>query len=175
MKMMNPIFILALRIGLSILLIILAVYDLRRGRVPNWIVWPLMMAAILLTITRLVSGSLSLNQIGLIVVVWIACFVAWQRHVFGGGDVKLVMALIGLFPDVRMLLTILLSLLLGLIVALLWRDGMKGLRRQIAILFLVAQGQLPSQAEIAEAYASRSIRITFAISLGGLIYLWLLP
>lgn len=172
---MNLVFILALRIGLTILLVALAIYDLRSGRVPNWIVWPLMVAAILLTILRLAGESLSLNQIGLIVVVWIACFVAWQWRVFGGGDMKLVMALMALFPDVRMLLTILIGLLLGLIVALLWRDGMKGLRRQMAILFLAAQGQLPSQAEIAEAYASRSIRITFAISLGGLIYLWLFP
>jgi Flp pilus assembly protein protease CpaA len=171
--MTNPVFILALRIGLSILLIALAICDLRRGRVPNWIVWPLMVAAILLTILRLAGESLSLNQIGLIVVVWIACFVAWQWHVFGGGDMKLMIALMTLFPEIGMLLMILLSLLVGLIAALLWRDGMKGLRRQMAILFLAAQGQLPSQTEISEAYALRSIRITFALSLGGLIYLWL--
>lgn len=172
--MTNPLIFWIIRVGLSLLLGGLALYDMCRGRVPNWVVLPLLVVAGLLTIGRLVAGELSLNLIGWVAAVWIGSFIAWRFRVFGGGDVKLVMALVGLFPEQGMLLSILISLLIGLSVGLIRRDGLSGLRRQVALLFLATQGQLPTPAEVAESYEARALRITWAISLGGIIYLWFL-
>ena len=85
---------------------------------------------------------------------------------------KLVMGLIGLFPDDRMVMTLLVVVLVGLVAVLITLEGRAGLRRLFALLSTAASGALPTREEIKEAYQARPSRITFLIGLAGVVYLW---
>jgi Flp pilus assembly protein protease CpaA len=162
-----------IRVGLSAVLVGLALYDLRFSRVPNPVVMPLLLAVLPITVTRLVTNELGWGRAAIVLITWLVCFSLWWLHVIGGGDAKLVMALIGTFPDNRLLLAILLSLLVGSTATLLIGRGRADLRRTSAILVTALAGHaLPTREEIGEAYQKRSSPATVWISAGGLLYLW---
>jgi Flp pilus assembly protein protease CpaA len=164
---------LVVRLGLSIVLVGLGVYDLWRARVPNLVVLPLLVTTIPLTAIRLTAGDMSLGQVGLIVTTWAVCLCLWSLHIFGGGDMKLVMALVGLFPALEFVLLLSGSVLIGLLVVLACQSGRAGLLRLRALLVTAASGSLPTRSEIRAAYATRPSRVTFLISLAACGYLWL--
>jgi Flp pilus assembly protein protease CpaA len=112
------------------------------------------------------------QQETLIAATWGVCFALWSFRAFGGGDMKLAMALIGLFPNERMLITLLSVVLFGLIVVLLRRDGHVSLRRLWVLFFTALNGTLPTRHEVATAYKTRPSRVTFVISLAGVTYIW---
>lgn len=161
------------RVGLSIVLIGLAIIDLYRARVPNLVMLPLLLAVVPLTAAHLMINGMSWGQMVLIVVTWAACLWLWRMRAIGGGDAKLVMALIGILPDSRLLLAILLGLLVGSTATLIVRHGRTGLRRTNTILVtMLSRCMLPMREEIREAYYRRSSPAVAWISAGGLLYLW---
>ncbi len=165
--------LLIMRIGLSILLVGLASYDLYRAHVPNVVVMPLMVAVIPLVAVRLLTSEMIWGQVLLIIITWLICFGLWWMHTVGAGDAKLVMTLVGIFPDNRLLLAILLSLLLGSLATLIVRSGRAGLAQSGTILIAsVVAHKLPTRAEIHAAYKNRGSPTLIWISLGGLFYLW---
>lgn len=161
------------RIGLTLILFGLAVYDWRRERVPNVVALPLLLAAIALNGMRLIVGELTEGQGALLVLTWAGCLGLWWMRALGGGDAKLVMALIGLFPEGKLLVMLVGVLLIGHVIILLGREGRRGLRRLGALALNSLQGAVPTRSEIRAAYQSRRNPITFLISLAGLAYLWL--
>lgn len=163
-----------IRIGLTLILFGLAIYDWRREQVPNAVVLPLLLATVALNGMRLMVGELTEGQGALLVLTWAGCLGLWWMRALGGGDAKLVMALIGLFPDGKLLTMLVGVLLVGHIIILLGRDGLLGLRRLGTLALITLQGAFPTRAEIRAAYQLRRSPITFLISLAGLAYLWLL-
>jgi len=160
------------RIALSLVLIAMAIADWRQGRVPNSMTLPLLIIGGGLCLVRWWGGELNRGQMALVGVVGITCWLAWKWHLFGGGDMKLVMALTAFFPDGRFLGILLGTLTLVLGGLYLRRTGWQGLRQQAALVFLALQSQWPDRAEINGAYRSRGDRVTFAPVLAGLVYLW---
>jgi Flp pilus assembly protein protease CpaA len=165
---------LVIRVGISVILIGLALYDLRRCLVPNLVVMPLLVVVIPLNTARFAAGTIALNQIGLIAVTWAVCLFLWAMRVFGGGDVKLAMALIGLFPEIWLINILMAVLVAGHFVILLNRDGWTGFRRLKAIVVdALVTRKLPAPSEIRAAALTQRSPVTYLISGAGLIYLWL--
>lgn len=161
------------RIGLSVILVGLALYDLKRQIVPNVVVMPLVLAVFPLTVLRLVIGAVSWSQVGLIALVWAVCVFMQATRMLGGGDAKLAMALVGIFPEQEMAYLLLVVFLVGHIIILLGRDGWKGIERVRAIAYnMLVTRQLPSHEEIRAAMLTRRQPITYLISLVGWVYLW---
>jgi Flp pilus assembly protein protease CpaA len=163
------------RAGLSIILVGLAIYDLKHTVVPNVVVMPLMLAVIPLTLLRLITDAVSWSQVGLIALAWGVCIFMQATRMLGGGDAKLAMALIGIFPDQWMIYTLLAVFLIGHLVILLGRDRWAGIQRvrRIVLSTLVTR-QLPTREEIRAAAQARWRPVTYFVSLAGLLYLWLL-
>jgi Flp pilus assembly protein protease CpaA len=160
-------------VGLSVVLGSLAIYDLRYSRVPNLVVMLMLLAVIPITVTRLVANELGWGWAAIVLATWAVCLSLWWLHVIGGGDAKLVMALVGFFPDNRLLLALLLGLLVGSTATLFLRHGRAGLRRTSAILVTALAGRtLPTLEEIGEAYQKRGSPAAVWISAGSLLYLW---
>jgi len=95
---------LILKLALLTLVILLAVYDRRTGRVPNWVTLPLLLVGLLVNLIPALGGL----QVDLVETRWIelveilvTCallFTAWRRGWMGGGDTKLWMALLWITP-----------------------------------------------------------------------------
>lgn len=164
------------RIGLSLILISLALYDLKWKRVPNVVVLPLLLATIPLAISRILVGAVSWGQIGLIGLAWVVCFVMQVTRMLGGGDAKLAMALVGIFPAPELVNLLLVVFLLGHLLALLSRDRWSRIQRLKGILLSVfIFQQLPTRDEIRAVALANPTPVTYLISLAGLIYMWTGP
>lgn len=165
---------LLVRVGLCVILVGLAFYDLKRQRVPNVVVMPLMLAAFPLTALRLAAGAVSWSQVGLIALTWAICLFMQATRMLGGGDAKLAMALIGIFPARGMVYLLLVVFLMGHILILLSRDGWAGVQRVKAIAFnSLVTHQLPTPGEIRAAAQAQRNPVTYLVSLAGLVYLWM--
>jgi hypothetical protein len=164
---------LIVRIGLSVVLVGLGLFDLWKGRVPNPVIVPLLLTSAALAGLRLWAGEIGLGQVGLMAGAWAACWLLWSLRVFGGGDMKLAMALIGLYPNDAMLLLLPTVSLVGLVAVWIAQEGEGGLRRLAALVVTVASGVPISRDEIQAAYTLRRSRVTFVLSLAGLLYIWL--
>ncbi|MCC6191696.1 MAG: prepilin peptidase [Anaerolineales bacterium] len=163
----------AVRIAFTGLLVSLAAYDWRYRRVPNGVVQPLLLGSVVLLILRLGWGYLSPAALAVAGGTWAACLILWWLHVFGGGDMKLVIAVIALAPELQLVYLLLAAVLGGLLLNLALGEGPSGLRRLAALLVTASQGALPTRAEITAAYEARGRPITFAFCLAGIVYLWL--
>jgi Flp pilus assembly protein protease CpaA len=165
---------LVIRVGISVILIGLALYDLKRCLVPNLVVMPLLVTVIPLNTARFAAGTIALGHIGLIALAWAVCLFLWAMRVFGGGDVKLAMALIGMFPEIRLVNILVGVLVIGHFAILLNRDGWTGFRQLKAIILdALVTRKLPTPAEIQAAALAQRSPVTYLISGAGLIYLWL--
>ena len=160
------------RLAMTLLLVSLAAYDVRYHRVPNRVVRLLLLAGVGITLVRLWLGRLGPQAFAIMGFTWAACIVLWWLHAFGGGDMKLVMALITLAPDMRLIYLMLGAALGGLLLILIIDQGRPGFRRLAALLAAASQGVLPDRAEISTAYQSRGRPITFAFCLAGVVYIW---
>jgi len=87
---------LTLKLALLILVILLAIYDRRLQRVPNWVTLPLILTGLLVNL----PGALGAYWVQFIET-WLGCgllFAAWHMGWIDGGDAKLWMALLWLAP-----------------------------------------------------------------------------
>ena len=162
------------RVGMSVILIGLALYDLKHCLVPNLVVMPLLFATIPLNATRLATGAVSVEQIGLISIAWAICLFLWAMRVFGGGDVKLAMVLIGLFPEIWLVNILVAVLVLGHLILLFNRDSRANLRRlDVIVTAALITQKLPTPDEIQAVALTRRSPVAYLISTAGLIYIWL--
>jgi len=81
------------RVALTTYLVLAAVWDLRTRRVPNWLTLPLLAGVLAWRLAQLDFAF---------VPYCCACLGAWLVNSLGGGDVKLLMVLFGLFPQVEL-------------------------------------------------------------------------
>jgi Flp pilus assembly protein protease CpaA len=185
----------ALRVGLSAWLVYLAVADLRKGEVTNWVTvppllavtawqaltggWPLALMLVLILIgaqwTPLTVPSVGLmavcswlsTLVGREVVMWAWTFVyvLWLLRVIGGADAKVVMALTALFPDGRLAWLLLLCWFGLSVVYLLHRHG----RHAPQALLKATKGLV--RLHVSEEEGERCPALP-AVALAGLIYVW---
>ncbi|MEP7356922.1 MAG: A24 family peptidase [Anaerolineales bacterium] len=162
-----------LRLALSVTLLMLAAYDLHHKRVPNVVIRPGLVLAWSALAARLALGQVSWEQFGVAALTSAVCLALWWMRAFGGGDMKLTIALAALFPDVQFVYLMLATVLLGSILALIVWDGRTGWRRLVALFVTAGHGALPSRSDVSAAYQARGRPITFAFSLSAILYLWL--
>jgi len=183
------------RVGLSAWLVYLAVTDLRKGEVTNWVTvppllavtawqaltggWPLALMLALILIgaqwTPLTVPSVGLmaacswlaTLVGRDVVMWAWTFVyvLWLLRVIGGADAKVVMALMALFPDGRLAWLLLLCWFGLSVVYLLHRHG----RHAPRALLKATRGLVRFQVSGEEDERCPALP---AVALAGLIYVW---
>ncbi len=194
------------KIVLTVLLVAVAVLDLKTQRVPHLITWPFLMAAIvaaawegswipapLLLCLVLVEVLPQIWQIPAVVVLtgtaqcaarwtlddptgqfvalwWGVAYALWVLHVLGGGDTRLFMALVALFPQPGMV-----AALWGgfALVGVVW---LLVLYRHSAPVPLVQAGQdiLSSHYPSREELEEHGRPTTPGLALGALVYLWLM-
>ena len=193
----------AWKVVLSMLLIVVAAWDLKTKRVPHLVAWPLLLAA---TATRVWEGSLVLLFLlmglilvevlpqvwrgpGLVLLVggaqwggevlndpatqlvalwWGVVYVLWTLHVLGGGDVRVFMALVALFPHPGMVAALWGGVLL---VSLAWLVVIHRRHAWIPLLQAgrgISGGRYPSREDLKE----QGRPTTPGLVLGALAYLW---
>jgi len=110
---------LALRIAATVWLVAVSAVDLLYQRIPNWLVMPIMFGGLVWRIYH--SAVQHSPGIFFTLVSWVIIFMLWRIHVFGGGDAKLLMGLLALFPDKRLLFLICVCVVLVAIPLILYR------------------------------------------------------
>lgn len=147
--------------------------DLRLQRVPNGLTVPGMILGLAVTGVRLVQGELGWGALGTIGLVWLGCLAVWGLRLLGGGDVKLMMGLAALAPDLELVLAVAVALGLGLAVYLTFDARSGRWQRVAALIITVSAGRaLPSRAEVAESYRRRATPAAPWIACGMLLYSW---
>jgi Flp pilus assembly protein protease CpaA len=147
---------------LTAYLVLAAAWDLRTRRVPNWLTLPLLAGVLLWRLAQLDFTF---------VLYWCACLVAWLVNSLGGGDVKLLMMLFGLFPQVELFYLLLIVAGSGIGAVLFLRYARA---RSLGAWFgrmayrLSRLNLFPSRSEM-EAAAEP---FTLFISLAGIAYAW---
>lgn len=180
---------------LSVWLFALAVQDVHRGEVSNWLTVPPLLAV---AVVRSLSGgwplglALALILMGaqwpwmvvpalaglglclwwavpagleVAVGVWALCFFLWRLGVIGGADAKVVMTLTGIFPESRLAWLLLAAWFV-------WSVGFLVLRLRGRALEGLAEavGDL-SRLQVSEERGTRCPMLP-AVALGAFVYLW---
>lgn len=130
-----------------IYLVIVALVDMRTNRVPNWLTLPPMAALLVLRAWR---GE------GLILLAyWAPAFVLWLINVAGGGDIKLLMVELALWPSPWFVAVAGATVaLVGTVVLLSRYKSLVSLARaQYAAVARLAAGDHPSRPEL-ECYGT---------------------
>jgi len=165
---------LALKVVLSGWMVGIAMWDHWRRRVPNWLVFPVMLAALgyqvyLFIVDRPASG------LGFVLIAWAVLFMMWQAHFFGGGDAKFLMAIFALFPGTQFLVFFALAVLaisVPLMIYQVWRSRARS--RQEGSLLSRLRGRLrdgqllPTEQDL----HARGRPYCWTFALPGVIFLW---
>ena len=133
--------------------------DFKTRRVPNSITYPLMAIGIARAIA-FKDGSL--------LPYWALFFLLWTVRFMGGGDMKLLMGLFGLFPDFRLAQVMSVSILITGIpyLAYKYRHTWRTVPRTVFYRMITGQ-LLPSQAE----FEKEAVPNAFSFCLGCAVYL----
>jgi Flp pilus assembly protein protease CpaA len=150
-------------------LIILLIGVVLVERIPP--LWRLPTMASLVTGVQLGSRSLNGNPaIGFTALWWGIAYGLWSLHVLGGADIRILMALVALFPRPELVAALSGGLLLASLAWLIL------VRRQGALVSLLEtghklmRGRFPSRDEL-EAHGRPT---TPGLALGGIVFLWLI-
>lgn len=185
------------RVGLTALLVYLAVHDFHTRLVPNWAtlpllfggaLWhllggawlvPLVLALVLLASERriplavaliLVPGLLAFatGTTVLIGVAWLTIWLLWEMHILGGGDAKLAMGLVGLFPTMEFVWLMLAASLLGSMAVLLIKHRWRVFAHVAASAVTLFGGALPTRDEL----ETNGQPMAFVYAAAGIAYVW---
>ena len=148
-------------IGMDALFFGIAVKDFQEQRIPNLVTYPLMFAGVV---------RAYILQDATFLLFWFALWLAWEAHLAGAGDAKLLMGLFALWPDMQLAYVVAASILITGIPYLVykyrrqWRVALRGLGWRLFTLKL-----LPSPAE----FQNEAVPYAFSFCLAGGIYLWM--
>jgi len=165
---MQPWSALALKLAITLWLVIVSAWDLAQRRIPNLLVLPVMGAALLLQLYEAIAAR-SQGLMGALVA-WALIYILWRAHVFGGGDAKLLMALFAIFPTMEFLRVFPVVILAVGIPLLVYRYARQGLPKikeewepQIRQRRLV-----PSEQDLRR----RGRPYGWTLALTGVVYVW---
>lgn len=148
-------------VGMDALFVAISLKDLQEERIPNRITYPLMLAGVLRAIALRDATFL---------VYWLVLWLAWTAHLMGAGDVKLLMGLFGLWPELALAYVVAGSILITGVPYLVlkyrhtWRPALRGLAWRLLTLRL-----LPSPRE----FQQEAVPYAFSFCLAGAVYLWM--
>jgi Flp pilus assembly protein protease CpaA len=148
--------------ALTLYLALVTALDFKVQRIPNWLTLPPMIAGLLWRAAHLDFRWAPF---------WAGCLALWLLNGMGGGDVKLLMALFGLFPRIELFYLLVLFTVACVAPVLFVRYArVHGLAVWLRrMLYRFARLRLfPSRAEMqmsAEPF-------TFIIALAGIAYVW---
>lgn len=166
---MQPWSALALKLAVTLWLVIVSVWDLAQRRIPNVLVLPVMGAALLVQIYEaVIARSQGLN---VALVAWALIYVLWRAHLFGGGDAKLLMALFALFPTLeflRVFPVVILAVGIPLLVYRYARQGLSKIKEEWEPQ-IQERRVLPSQEDLRR----RGRPYGWTLALTGVVYAWL--
>ena len=143
-------------------LVLAAAWDLRTRRVPNWLTLPGVAGVLAWRLAHLDVSFLPF---------WVACLLTWHLNLLGGGDVKLLLVLFGLFPEVELFYVFLGVTAVVLAVLLVWRRARShrlGALVSSLTARLVTLRLVPSREQLEE----QGEPFAFLISLAGVVYVW---
>jgi len=169
--MLQPWLVIVFKVVGTLWLGVVSIWDLRERRIPNWLVMPVMLVALGWQIYS--SAAHHTRDVVFVLVAWVVVFLLWQVGVWGGGDAKLLMGLMAMFPTQSFLLlfclcvrAVTLPVLLVKVAVGLWRR----LRHEANSPGEPRERIWPSRDKLRDkgrAYA-------WAFALPGVIYVWLL-
>jgi len=146
-------------VGMNALFVWIALNDLKTRRVPNLVTYPLIAIGVVHAIAH-GDGSFLLY--------WVVVFSLWTTRFMGGGDAKLLMGLLGLFPDLELAWLMAASILATGIPYLLYKYRHEWRTVPSALFWrLVTRQLLPSQAE----FEKEAVPYAFSFCLGCSVYL----
>lgn len=160
--------------ALAAVLVVAPVWDWFTETVPNWVALPLLAFGLVSFAWRWHAGTLPGDALWIAGGGWAVCLWAFFQESFCEGDVKLAMALLVLFPDMRFVLIVLCTTLAGSLLAIALLRGRAGWKRFWSLLVQTARtGRLPSPAENRAALAAPggAHRSAWMFSVAALIFL----
>jgi Flp pilus assembly protein protease CpaA len=158
----------ALKVAITLWLIMVSVWDRLTRRVPNWLVLPVMLAALVWQAYLQITGRA--YDLLFAVTAWVVLFMLWRAHVFGGGDAKFLMALFAMFPKMQFLILfciVVLATRVPMLVVKYARMGLPSLWRSLR-----RQPGDPQLLPTAERLVAEGQQHCWALALPGVIYLW---
>lgn len=165
------------KLALSAALIVLGAWDLKTGVIPNLGTAPLIALSAACLGTRSGLGLMPPNAGWIVGLGWPLCLLIWKMNIFRGGDMKLCLALLAFFPEIRFVWLLLGVIFAGAVIAMVRQQGIGvGVRRVGAIIFTsFTSGKLPTPEEVEAGYQlpGGSHRFGYLFSLAGLLFLWL--
>lgn len=153
--------LLPVKVGLTAWLVAIAIWDVRTARIPNWLTFPVMLAA----------GAWRLYQgVWIVLGIWVLLYLIWRVNIIGGGDAKLLMGLFALFPtfEFAFLFSV---VVLAVSLPLLWARHWWRRPAEIAqgVVQRIASGQIfPTHEEL----HTQGQQYAWTFCLPGVIYLW---
>jgi len=152
---------LTIRLVLTCWLVAAAVWDWRRGIIPNWLTLPVMLA---------VGGMRLYQGQPQVLAIWVVLYLIWRMNIMGGGDAKLLMGLFALFPTYEFALLFLVLVLIALTPVLIVRHWGKRLGDLVVgVVSRIRLGHLlPTQEEL----RTQGKQYAWVFCLPGVIYLW---
>jgi Flp pilus assembly protein protease CpaA len=173
---MDQYLLLAFRVGLTLWLIVVSVWDHRQRRVPNALLAPVMFGALGWQAYLAWRGAPSEYARGApeglltALLAWVVLFLMWRAHVLGGADSKLLMALFALFPTMPFLILFSLVKLAVSLPLLAYQTLRGGVRQALrGVWWRLRSGQLlPSAADLSVGGQPNC----WTYALPGVIYLW---
>ena len=161
---------------LAIYLMIVAAWDLKTLRVPNWLTLPVLAGVLIWRIVRVVialrGGNALPGELGFLLYIF-GVWMLWSAGMMGGGDAKLLMILFCVFPAPGFLALLLFMSGATMLTVLICRYARHGRVGKLAsnILFRVQHGLFfPSDAEL-EAEGEPT---AFLFSVSGMAWIVLL-
>ena len=158
--------------GLILALAGLAAHDLRTRTVPNWATFGLGLAALVRLGWNWLHDAVAGEAWLVLAAAWTIALGLWWLRAIGGGDAKLILALVTLLPDAGLAQALLWASLAGGLVTLLLDDGGAGLGRLAALAAQLAVARVPLRRDtIQAAYVARGRPAALWLALGAAAYL----
>ncbi|MSP13927.1 MAG: prepilin peptidase [Chloroflexi bacterium] len=153
--------LLAFKLIVTAWLATVTLWDLRTGRIPNWLT---LIPALGIGIWQLTQG------VWFVPLIWVALFMIWRLGFIGGGDIKFLMGLFALFPTEHFFLRLAIMVIIISLPYLVWKYwGQHPLRLVRALLARLASNEvLPTR----EEFQIQARRFVFTWTIPGAIYLW---
>ena len=161
-------------LALTLYLLTAAYYEHRWRKVPNWLTFPVMAAALALGVHQRCLGRFPRECIegtlG-ILAIWVWLYVGWLLRFYGAGDAKVLMSLFALFPTIQWLWVLCGSIVLvgGVALFVKYRGNVK----QIGVFYLanlLTRQFHPTETEKEQG----NFPLVFPTAMAGVIYAWFL-
>ncbi|MBI3943811.1 MAG: prepilin peptidase [Chloroflexi bacterium] len=153
--------LLAFKLIVTAWLATVTIWDLRTGKIPNWLT---LIPALGIGIWQLTQG------VWYFPLIWVALFMIWRLGFIGGGDIKFLMGLFALFPTEHFFLRLAIMVIiisLPYLVRKYW--GQNPIQLVQALLARLASDKvLPTR----EEFRIQARRFVFTWTIPGAIYLW---